>query len=252
MTVQRILPLFLLLALTSLAAGAQTVDEILEKHAAAHGGVEKWRAVRSMIVTGTQFIFSEASPFVYEWRRPDSSRFEQSMLGAKITYVHDGSTTWWIHPVLVGEQPAAVPAEAAAAVRRAADFESPLVDAKAKGHKVELLGKDAVDGQPALKLKVTRKDGTEETWYLDPSTWLELARFDRTIDLPEIKDRWTWFSDFRTVDGLVIPHQQEQEYSIRNVSVKVEKVQINPEIDPGRFTMPVVEKKTEGEGKQGE
>jgi outer membrane lipoprotein-sorting protein len=253
MTVRRIFPLILLLALASTAAGAQTVDEILEKHAAAHGGVEKWRAVRSMIVTGTQVIFSEPSPFVYEWRRPDSSRFEQSMLGQKVTYVHDGSTTWWIHPLLLeNEQPAAVPAEAAAAVRRAVDFESPLVDAKAKGHKVELLGKDAVDGQPALKLKVTRKDGTEETWYLDPSTYLEMARFDRTIDLPQTHDRWTWFSDFRTVDGLVIPHQQEQEYSIRNVSVTVEKVRINPEIDAGRFTMPAVEKKTEGEGKPGE
>jgi hypothetical protein len=88
-----------------------------------------------------------------------------------------------------------------------------------------------------LKLKVTRKDGAEETWYLDPSSYLEMARFDRTLDLPDPKDRWTYYSDFRPVDGLVIPHHQEQEYSIRNVSLTVEKVQINPEIDPGRFEM---------------
>jgi hypothetical protein len=229
--------LFLVLALLAPAASAQPLDEVLAKHAAAHGGLEKWRAVHSMIITGTQLTFSTPAPFVYEWRRPDSSRYEQSMLGAKITIVHNGSVTKWTHPLLGIEQPAAIPEADAVIARHIAEFESPLVDAAAKGNKVELLGKDEVDGQPAWKLKVTRKDGAEETWYLDPSTHLELARFDRTLDLPEVKDRWTWYSDFRTVEGLVIPHRQDQEYSIRHVAVTVEKVQVNPEIEAGRFEM---------------
>lgn len=247
MTTKLTLRLFLVLTLFSFAAGAQTVDEILEKHAAAHGGLEKWRAVKSMIVTGTQVAFSKGDPFVFEQRDPDSFRFEQSMLGQKITFVHDGSTTWWIHPIMEIGEPAEVPAEHAPLVRRTADFETSLLDAQAKGHKVELLGKDEVDGQPAWKLKVLRKDGLEETWYLDPATFLEIARFDRTLDLPAPKDRWTYFSDFRPVDGLVIAHRQDQEYSIRHVALTVEKVQVNPEIDPGRFKMPVVEKKPAGE-----
>ena len=226
-----------LLAAAAGAAGGQSLDEVLAKHAAAHGGAEKWRAVNSMIVTGTQVAFSNPAPFVFEWRRPDSVRFEQSILGAKITVAHNGSVTKWIHPILDIKEPAAVPEAHAALARRAVEIESPLVDAAAKGNKVELLGKADVDGQPALKLKVTRKDGAEETWYLDPGSYLELARFDRTLDLPEPKDRWTYYSDFRTVDGLVIPHRQEQEYSIRNVSLTVEKVQVNPEIDPERFEM---------------
>ncbi len=234
------LKLFLILTLMAPAAGAtgaQPLDEVLAKHAAAHGGLEKWRAVNSMIVTGTQVMFSTAAPFVYDGRGPDSFRFEQSMLGAKNTIVHNGSVTKWIHPVLGIEQPAAVPEAEAVLARHIAEFESPLIDAAAKGNKVELLGKDEVDGQPALKLKVTRKDGAVETWYLDPSTHLELARFDRTLDLPEAKDRWTYYSDFRTVEGLVIAHRQDQEYSIRHVSLTIEKVQVNPEIEAGRFEM---------------
>ena len=231
------LPLFLLWALLAPAAGAQTLDEVLAKHAAAHGGLEKWRAVSSMIITGTQVIFSESHPFLYEFRRPDLSRFEQTMLGQKMTIAHDGKVTWWVHPIMEIVKPTAVPEADAVLARHAAEFESPLVDAAAKGNKVELLGKDEVDGQPALKLKVTRKDGSEETWYLDPSTHLELARFDRTLDLPDGKDRWTYFSDFRPVDGLVIAHRQDQEFFIRHLSFTVEKVQINPEIDPARFKM---------------
>ena len=231
------LPLFLLLAALPAAAGAQTLDEVLAKHAAAHGGVEKWRAVKSLTVTGKVVAFSNSGPFVAEWRQPDSLRVEQAMMGQTVTYGHDGTATWWIHPIMGVEKPAAVPEAAAALVRHAVEFRSPLIDAAAQGNKVELLGKEELDGQPTLKLKVTRKDGSEETWYLDPSTYLEVARFDRTLDLPDAKDRWTYYSDFRPVDGLVIAHRQDQEFFIRHLSFTVEKVQINPEIDPARFKM---------------
>jgi outer membrane lipoprotein-sorting protein len=229
--------LFLMLALLAPAAGAQTLEEVLAKHAAAHGGLDKWRAVDTLIVTGTEGIFSNSVPFVYEWRRPDSSRFEHSILGKKMTVGHDGKVTWWVHELFDIKTPAAVEDSGAVLARHMAELVSPLIDAAAQGHKVELLGKDEVDGQLAWKLKVTRKDGFAETWYLDPATGLELARFDTTLDLPEAKERWTYFSDFRTVDGLVIAHRQDQEYSIRHVSLTVEKVQVNPEIDPGRFQM---------------
>lgn len=233
----RLLLVFALLAPAAGAAGAQPLDEVLARHAAAHGGLDKWRAVDSMVITGTQVAFSNAAPFVYEFRRPDLSRFEQTMLGQKMTIGHDGTVTWWIHPILEITTPTAVTESGAVLARHVAEFESPLVDAAGKGHKVELLGKDEVDGQPALKLKVTRKDGFVETWYLDPSTHLELARFDTTLDLPAAKERWTYYSDFRTVEGLVLPHRQDQEYSIRHVSLTIEKVQVNPKIDPARFQM---------------
>jgi outer membrane lipoprotein-sorting protein len=229
--------ILLLFASAAGAAGGQSLDEVLAKHAAARGGLERWRAVNSMIVTGTQVAFSTGAPFVYEWQRPDAFRFEHSMLGRKITVGYDGAVTWWIHNLLGIEQPAAVPEDKATLARRAAEFASPLVDAAAKGNKVALLGKEELDGQPAFKLKVTRKDGAEETWYLDVTTGLELARQDHTLDLPDPVDRWTYYSDFRAVDGLVIAHRQDQEYTIRHVSLTVEKVQINPEIDPGRFKM---------------
>lgn len=234
---RRLFLILLLLAPAAGAAGAQSLDEVLARHAAAHGGLDKWRAVNTLIVTGTEVIFSNSVPFVYEWRRPDSFRFEHSILGKRMIVGHDGTVTWWVHDLFEIKTPTAVEASGVVLARHMAEFESPLIDAAGKGHKVELLGKDEVDGQPALKLKVTRKDGFEETWYLDPSTHLELARFDTTLDLPEAKERWTYYSDFRTVEGLVIPHRQDQEYSIRHVSLTIEKVQVNPEIDPARFQM---------------
>lgn len=234
-----LLPVLTLLvpALLPASAGAQTLDEVLARHAAAHGGLEKWRAVHSLTITGTAVNYSSAGPFVFEWRAPDASRFEQLALGRKILYVHDGAVTWWVQPLQGVDQPTVLADPQATLIRRIAAFASPLVDAVAQDHKVELLGKDEVDGQPAWKLRMTRKDGSEETWYLDPSTWLELARVDHTFDSTGTKERWTYYSDFRTVEGLVIAHRQDQEYGIRHVALTVETVQVNPEIDPGRFAM---------------
>lgn len=236
----RLFLLFILLASAAAApgAGAQTLDEVLAQHAAAHGGLEAWRAVKSLTVAGTVIAYSKAGPFLFEWRQPDSSRFEQTAFDQKIVYAHHGAVTWWLQPLYGVEKPAVIADEAQAAlIRKSAAFDSPLVDAAAKGNKVELLGKEELDGQPAWKLEVTRKDGSKETWYLDPATCLELARLDRTFDSTGIKERWTWYSDFRPAGGLVIAHRQDQEYGIRNVVLKVEKVQVNPEIDAGRFEM---------------
>ena len=53
----------------------------------------------------------------------------------------------------------------------------------------------------------------------------------------EMQER-AYFSDFRTVDGLVIPHRIEREYGARHTVTKVEKVRLNPELEDGVFAMP--------------
>jgi outer membrane lipoprotein-sorting protein len=234
----RLLRLLLLLLAVPALASAQTADEVLDHHVAAKGGLDRWRAVRSLTVSGTLTAFSETGPFVTEWKRPGHYRTEQTLLGKKVVVATDGTAAWWVHPLVGVAEPAALPEEEAKHLKRDAEYESPLIDAKAKGIKVEFPGKGDVDGQPALKLDVTRKDGAKETWFLDPKTFLEIARLDRKFDMGRENERWTYYSDFRTVDGLVIPHRIEEEFSIRHVATDIEKVQVNPEIDPARFKMP--------------
>ncbi|HKV09621.1 MAG TPA: hypothetical protein VJ725_15870 [Thermoanaerobaculia bacterium] len=229
--------LLLALAVPALVS-AQTVDEVLDRHVAAKGGLDRWRAVRSLTVSGTLEAYSQEGPFVVEWKRPDQYRVDKTLLGRKVVEATDGAAAWSINPLTGADEPKAVPEEVVKYAKREAEYESPLIDAKAKGNQVEFLGAGDVDGQPALKLDVTRKDGSKETWYLDPKTYLEIARFDRKFDMGRENERWTYYSDFRTVDGLVLPHHFEEQFSIRFVATSVEKVQVNPEIDPARFKMP--------------
>jgi len=234
------------------AAGALTVDEIVDRHVAARGGLERWRAVRSLEVTGTQIAFSVASPFTLQRQRPNLYRFEQKLFDQGVVLVHDGTAPWWVHPILGVEEPAETPDPEGMMTRRAAEFEGVLIDHKAKGHKVELLGQEELDGQDTYKLKVTLKDGSEEIWHLDTKNFLEAARFAQATDLGREVPGWTYFSDFRTVEGLVIPHREDREYSIRHVALTIEKVRVNPEIDPERFKRPAPKPKPVEAPKEGE
>lgn len=226
------------LALLPAAAGALTVDEVVDRHVAAHGGLDRWRSVKSMVITGTAFFFSDARPFTLARVRPNLYRFDHEMLGTQMVFAFDGEKAWWTFPLLDVPEPAAAAEPQATHTRREAEFESVLIDHQAKGHKVELLGQEEVDGQTTLKLKVTLKDGSEETWYLDPKTFLEVARVNKTVDLTQEVPQWTYFSDFRTVEGLVIPHRLDREYSIRHSALEIQKVQINSQVDPELFKMP--------------
>ena len=112
---------------------------------------------------------------------------------------------------------------------------------KEKGHKVELTGPGDVNGQKTVALKVTLASGWEETWHLDPKTGLEVAVDSKVMDYTQPVSEMTqraYFSDFKAVDGLVIPHRIEKEYGARATLMVIEKVTVDPPLDDAVFAMP--------------
>jgi hypothetical protein len=121
-----------------------------------------------------------------------------------------------------------------------ADLDGPLVDYAAKGHQVELVGRERVEGRDAFKLRVTRKDGSVEVYFLDAGSYLPFrVEGRRTVRGAEIEGEGT-VGDYREAGGFLWPH------SIRNgvkgrpekQTVTIEKIEINPPIDDARFRKP--------------
>ena len=102
----------------------------------------------------------------------------------------------------------------------------------------ELLGEVEVEGMPAVGVKITRDDGSEETWYLDPKTYLEMARDCPGSDFGRPMDQRTWFDDFREVDGVKLPFFTETQFYTRHRVMQIESVETNVEIDDALFAMP--------------
>ena len=235
----------LLAVLTSAAAGAQTADEIIEKHLLAMGGKDKLKAVQSQRVSGKMTGQGFEAPFTLEMSRPNKMRMEFTIQGMTGIQAYDGKTAWSLMPFLGKTEPEVAPAEETKLMSEQADMDGLLLDYKERGHTVELVGKEDLEGTPVYKLKVTRKSGDVAYVYIDAEQYLQLKQTSKnTIRGQEVEGE-VIFGDFKKVDGLVVPHSIEQKAkgAPGGMVMTVTKVEINPGVADDRYAMPAVEKK---------
>jgi outer membrane lipoprotein-sorting protein len=220
-------------------AVAQSVDEVIEKSFQARGGLDKLKAVQSIRMTGRMSVGADDLSMVVEMKRPGKIRVDTSGRGRTAVQAYDGKTAWGISPMGAGRAEK-LPADQARAIADQADLDGPLVDYKAKGHQVELLGKEKVQGKDAFKLKVTRKNSNAEHYFLDARSYLPVrVEGRRTVRGTDIEGEGT-IGDYKEAGGFLWPH------SIQNGAkgmpdkqvITIEKIEINPAIDDARFEMP--------------
>ncbi|MCA1628887.1 MAG: outer membrane lipoprotein-sorting protein [Acidobacteria bacterium] len=240
---------FAFVALAAVSATAQTADEIIAKHVTAMGGMAKLNAVKSMRLTGKMTVGPGIeAPAIIEFKRPKNVRLEITLQGMTAVQAYDGANAWQIMPFQGNKNPEAMGEDERKNMEEEADFvEGPLVNYKAKGHKVELIGKDKVEGSDAYKLKITLKNGDVQTVYLDADTFLAVkAEGKRMVRGSEVETE-SFSGDYKEVEGLMIPHSLEagQKGSPQRQRITIEKVEINPAVEDARFKMPEV-KKAEG------
>ena len=230
--------------------GSETLDEVLAKNYEAKGGLEKLQAVQSARITGTMSLGGGIeAPFVYYWQRPDKMRNEFTVQGMTGVQAFDGEAGWMLMPFMGKTEAEKVPDELTKNMADEADFEGPLVDWQAKGHQVELLGKESVEGTEAYKIKVTRKSGNVSTIYLDGEYFLEIKEEGkREVNGQEIVYESS-SGDYKEVGGLMLPHSvtTQAKGAPNSQAMTFEKIELDVEIDPSIFTMPEKEAEAESE-----
>jgi outer membrane lipoprotein-sorting protein len=224
-------------------AAAQNVDEIVAKHVAAMGGAEKLKAVKSVRMTGKMTVGPGIeAPIVLELKRPNAMRMDITVQGMVGSQAFDGTKGWSLMPFGGSKVPQEMAADEMRMAEEQADMDGPLVDYKTKGNKVELLGKEQVEGAPAYKLQVTLKSGVIRTMYIDAEHFLTIKEEGkRTIRGTEMETE-TIVGDYKEVDGLMFPHAIDsgQKGNPQRQKMTVEKIELNVPIDDARFNMPDV------------
>ncbi len=222
-------------------APAPDPSDAASRYAAARGGVAAWRAVEAMAWTGSYSTFSKKTAFSLERKRPQWFRFESATLGGPFVFGQDETGPWWVWPLAGEEGPQRPETPYKELLARDAMLEPPLLDWQAKGHKLRWIGPGDLDGAPTLDLELTLASGEVETWHLDPKTFLEVAVDSTTWDFTQSGSsmrKRSFFSDFRKVGDVMLPHHIEQEYGARLAVMVIEKVALNPPLDMARFAMP--------------
>jgi hypothetical protein len=236
------LVLCMLLAIAgSLAARADTsatntklsAAEIVNKNVTARGGLQEWRAVQSMTMTGklgaggnrraalpvpvpgkgsikesatTRPAEEVQLPFTMELKRPVKMRFELQFNGQTAIQVYDGTNGWKVRPFLNRREVEPYTAEEMKLSSRQADLDGPLVDYAAKGTKIELEGMVKVEGKDNYKIKLILKNGDSLHVWIDAQTFLETKiegqprRLDGVFHPVEV-----YYRDYRAVNSLQIP-----------------------------------------------
>jgi outer membrane lipoprotein-sorting protein len=219
----------------------QTVGEIVARHLEARGGVAKIHDLQTIRMAGTiSFGPGEPAPFALEMKRPGRMRTEFTFQGAVGIQAFDGQRAWAVLPMAGKSEPEYLPAEVSREAAEQADIEGPLVDAAAKGNKVELVGREKVEGRDCFKLMITFKSGGVRYSYIDSTTYLEVKAEGRRAAGGDEVMLETFYRDFRDVSGLQIPHLIEAGPAKRPEKQKIEirRVEINPPLADSRFERP--------------
>jgi hypothetical protein len=236
-------------ALLTVSAFGQTADELLEKNLKAMGGKDKLVALKSMRLTGKMKMGPMEAPISITKVRPTGVRMDFTIQGMTGTQAYDGTTGWNLMPFTGNKDPQKMTEDQLKEIRAEADFDGPTFDYKAKGNKVEYVGKEDVQGTPTYKLHVTTKDGKESNVYLDAETYL-VIRTDGTRNVQgQDLEMETSIGDYKTVDGLTFPYSMDSHVkgkeSMGGQTISIEKIELNPKIDATIFAMPAVAAKPE-------
>jgi len=230
------------LAIARFGPDGLTLEQIIDKHVAARGGRERWTAVQGISLEGIYAAFSEQSDFTLVSQRGDSYRLDFEMLGGHAIRARDTEGhPWWQHALLQAEPAQIVEGVYKPLLERESLFGPLLLDHADRGIEVKLAGTGEIDGQATIDLTVTLPDGQEETWHLNAQTYLEVAVDSKVHDYTQAEgpiDQRAFYSDFREVDGIVLPFRVDLEFGARLEEMRVAKVTINPEIDPGKLKAP--------------
>jgi hypothetical protein len=236
----RLLPVFVL-CLGGYAV-SQTADDLVNKNIEARGGLDKIKAVNTLRITGrAERSGRPPAAVVIERERPD--QFRQDIIRSAMTMVqaYDGKQGWMINPFQGRKDPQLMGEDDLRELQLEADIDGPLVDYKAKGNTIEYMGHDTVDGDDALRLKVTLKNGDVLYYDLDPDSYLEIRRESQEFIRGSVKERVTEYGSYKAVNGVMYPFSRAvwpKSDPTSPVTVSVDKVEVNVPLAESLFAVP--------------
>jgi hypothetical protein len=220
------------------AATGPTLDEILQKHYEARGGLAAIQALDGIVMKGAFSMQGMEMPIVEYRQRPNRFRSETDFQGMQIIEAFDGKAAWGSNPMMGSGKPEKQGAEESKTAAMRADFDGTLVDWRRKGAKVELAGKEAVDGVDAYKLIVTTKEGLKYTSWIDATTYLERKTLIPAMMQGQPMEIAISVTEWTDVAGTKQPAKATLVTDMGSFDIVYQDYQVAPELDEDLFFLP--------------
>jgi hypothetical protein len=219
-----------------------TVDELVAKNIEAKGGASALRGLGTLRLSGKLLVQEGQIQLTYMQinKRPDEVRTEASLQGMTQIEAYDGKEGWKVSPFFGRKDPERMSADDVKALVEDAEMDGPLVDWQAKGNTVEYLGTEDVDGTPAHKLKVVRKNGDVSFVYLDPDHFLEIRVLTQRTRHGAQEEVETDLGDYEKAGDVFVPTSIEfgRKGDPDKQRIIIDKVEANVPVDDTIFHFP--------------
>ena len=226
-------------------------SDILDGYILATGGKAAWQRIHSRSTVGTfEMAALGVKGKLETWAASPNklaTRVTMGELGSKETGC-DGTNAWEVNKLgdvgelLGGNGAKLLEGDEQLYMLREATFNADLRWREVT-KSAETIGEESVGGKDAYKVRVVTSDGAEMVMLYDKSTRL-LVRVDtkaRTA-LGEI-DVQVFPSDYRKVDGVVVPFKTVSKMLGGEQTAVLERVEFNKNIDASKFVLPAELKK---------
>jgi len=231
--------LFAALTLASAGAFAMDLEELVGKALDAQGGAAAFKAIQSQKASGKVLTQGMEMPITLLTARPNQMRVEVSVMGMSIVQAFDGTNGWSINPMTGSQDPQPMGEFETKNARLQADMDGPLQNWEARGWVGEYVGQEDVEGTPAHRLRIDTKQDIVIDLWLDAESYLPLKQNSKVkFEQQEIESQM-YFSDYRTVGGLVVPFALETRQGDQvMMNMVFDSVEFGVAIDPAVFAMP--------------
>lgn len=218
----------------SLLSFGQTADEIINKHIEAIGGKDNWKKVNSIRQEGSVSIQGMEIPVITTTVHNKATKQEYSAMGMNAYSIITTEGGWSFNPMMGQSEPEAMGEDQLKYGRYQLDAQGEFIDYKEKGHTVELLENEDVDGNSCFRLKLNRKGGTSSTFFIDPKSYY-VVRNSSTINAGgQSAELIMNLSNHQKLpEGIVVPFTMEN--SQIPAPLNITKVEINGKIDEAIF-----------------
>lgn len=225
------------LSFITVAASAQTADEIVQKYAAAMGGLDAFKKVQTAKFTGAVTVQGNDLPMTMQVINNRAVRNDIDVMGTAVTNSYKDGKGWKLNPFAGIETATDMEPAELNDIRGLASLASPLMDYKNLGHTVELAGQEEVDGVKTHKLKLTAKeDGRVTTYFISAADFQIIKATAKRMMQGAETEVETYFSDVKKFGDIKFAMSRTQKMN-GNVfqAIQYNNIELNVKIDETVF-----------------
>ncbi|MEN8138335.1 MAG: outer membrane lipoprotein-sorting protein [Bacteroidota bacterium] len=239
---------------------AQTADEIIDNYWETVGGKENWAKVEGTLTKAKTMGQGMEIPLEIISMKDGKTMVTFTFQGKEVkSQVFDGEVLWG-HNMMTMEAEKQNEEQTKIMKDETLDFPNAFIDYKSKGYKVELIGKETVEGTSCFKIKITKKpviiDGKEvenaSFYYFDDENFVPIV-VEKEILTGQMKGQsfQTVLSDYQEVEGLYFPYSSTQKLkgTPQGQTITIESIELNPKVEASLFAFPKKEAASTGTAK---